>query len=327
MSSSKDITLAEHLAEQSRSSIEACRRLEAKGQNVRVLYHADCADGFGAAWAVWKRYPRARFQAVRHGTQPPMDLDGRDVVVVDFCYPQAAMDYIREVARSVLVIDHHRTSRDYLETWAVAYSEGWLSYLDGGQLIGDSAAAVHSEARSGAALAWTFFHPHTSLPMLLRYIEDRDLWRWKMPESRAISAWIASRQLGDFEEFDAMDRSLTREATYAVAIIEGSAILRARTRLVEQIVANHWWEVVDDWRVPVVCAPWPLASEVGEMLLALHPTAAFAASFFQVPHVRVWSLRSTDDRADVAAIARERGGGGHRNAAGFRQIISEDPRG
>ena len=26
-----------------------------------VLYHADCFDGFGAAWAVWKKFPNARF--------------------------------------------------------------------------------------------------------------------------------------------------------------------------------------------------------------------------------------------------------------------------
>jgi hypothetical protein len=29
-----------------------------------VLYHGDCADGFGAAWALWKKFPAAEFKAV-----------------------------------------------------------------------------------------------------------------------------------------------------------------------------------------------------------------------------------------------------------------------
>jgi uncharacterized protein len=33
---------------------------------------------------------------------------------------------------------------------------------------------------------------------------------------------------------------------------------------------------------------------------------------------RTWSLRSEDSRQDVSEVASTFGGGGHRNAAGFR---------
>ncbi len=48
-----------------------------------VLYHAECADGFGAAWAIWKQYPDARFIPVKHGNPPPPDLKDQRVVIVD----------------------------------------------------------------------------------------------------------------------------------------------------------------------------------------------------------------------------------------------------
>ena len=49
-----------------------------------VLYHAECADGFGAAWAIWNRFPTARFIPVKHGNPPPPGLQGQRIVIVDF---------------------------------------------------------------------------------------------------------------------------------------------------------------------------------------------------------------------------------------------------
>ena len=37
-----------------------------------VIYHADCTDGFGSAYAAWKLLGnRAEFHACKHGTKPP----------------------------------------------------------------------------------------------------------------------------------------------------------------------------------------------------------------------------------------------------------------
>jgi nanoRNase/pAp phosphatase (c-di-AMP/oligoRNAs hydrolase) len=44
----------------------------------------------------------------------------------------------------------------------------------------------------------------------------------------------------------------------------------------------------------------------------------FAACYWDTPEGRAFSLRSSDDGADVAEVAKQYGGGGHRNAAGFK---------
>ena len=43
----------------------------------------------------------------------------------------------------------------------------------------------------------------------------------------------------------------------------------------------------------------------------------FAACYWDTPKGRVFSLRSSDDGADVSEVAKQYGGGGHRNASGF----------
>ena len=49
-----------------------------------VIYHADCSDGFGAAWAAWKRLGnRAEYHACKHG-QPPPDVKGKTVAIQGF---------------------------------------------------------------------------------------------------------------------------------------------------------------------------------------------------------------------------------------------------
>ena len=44
--------------------------------------------------------------------------------------------------------------------------------------------------RSGAGMAWDFFHPMIPRPLFIDYIEDRDLWQWKLPYSREFSAGL-----------------------------------------------------------------------------------------------------------------------------------------
>ena len=61
------------------------------------------------------------------------------------------------------------------------------------------------------------------------------------------------------------------------------------------------------------------ASDVGHALLKAFPDAPFAMAWCEEAGVRYVSLRSEDSRRDVSEIARTYGGGGHRNAAGFRR--------
>ena len=135
-----------------------------------VLYHAECMDGFGSAWALWKRFPDARYVAVKHGFPPPDGLQNQHVVMVDFSYPRAAILQLAEHTASLHILDHHITAQASLADLPFAYFD---------------------MNRSGAVLAWEWAHGQT-VPWLLQYVQDKDLWQWHLPFSREISAALAS---------------------------------------------------------------------------------------------------------------------------------------
>ena len=86
-----------------------------------VLYHAECADGFGAAWALWRRFSQARYIPVKHGSPPPEGLKGERVVIVDFSYARDVLDSMARETERLLVLDHHITAEKALAGLPYAY--------------------------------------------------------------------------------------------------------------------------------------------------------------------------------------------------------------
>jgi len=258
-----------------------------------VLYHASCSDGFCAAW-IYRRYVcgDAEFRAVQYGSPPP-SVAQRDVVILDFSYPRPLLLEMRSRAHSLWVLDHHQT--------AAAELEG----LD---------FCVFDLGKSGARLAWEHFSkmdPSAAgqVHWLVDYTEDKDLWQWKLPDSRAVNAAIGSYPRV-FGVWDKMAQRVPKEL-----VVEGAAILRFQDRLIRPRVKNHAWATIGGYRVPVTNSTC-LSSEIGNALAEGHP---FAAVFFVTSDSRaVYNLRSNNkDGVDVGEIARQYGGGGHKNAASF----------
>lgn len=247
-----------------------------------VLYHADCADGFGAAWAIWRRFPEARFIAVRHGFPPPEGLDGRRIVIVDFTYPRDTLEALAARAADLLVLDHHITAQQALAGLPFARFE---------------------EKKSGAVMAWEWAHREPA-PWLLRYIQDKDLWEWALPDSREVSAALASFPY-DFGVWSGL--------TLDRLVVDGRAILRYERELVGKIAASAILVSFHGATVPAVQSS-VLTSQIGEVL---SPGRPFCLIWHDRDGRRYFSMRSPADGADVGAIAAAYGGGGHTHAAGF----------
>lgn len=269
------------------------------------IYHGNCADGFGAAWAVWKKFPDIQFHAGVYGQSAP-DVRGHHVVMVDFSYPLETMEKIIAAAISVTVIDHHKTAAEAIQP-----------LLDQGKIYG-----VFDMDHSGAVLAWKWFHSDTKVPNLLQHIEDRDLWRFNMPNTREIQAAVFSYPY-DFEVWD----GLVTIGQYEVMELakQGEAIERKHHKDVAELVeVTKRIMVIGDYPVWVANLPYTMASDACHTMchIPIDPQvygqtkAPFAASYYDKPEGRVFSLRSIGD-FDVSAIAKKYGGGGHKNAAGF----------
>lgn len=257
-----------------------------------VIYHASCADGFCAAWVASRALIGAEFHPANYGETPP-DVKGRGVYILDFSYKRPVMDKILEDADYLIVCDHHKT--------AAAELAGF----------GTPASVIFDMNKSGGRLTWEHFHPGEPSPWLVDYTEDRDLWRWKLEESREVSAAIASLPW-TFEEWDRLHES----ASPTILAGDGAAILRYQQQQVES-QAKHAVEIELDGHKVLIVNATLLISEIAGKLAEGRP---FGATWFQRSDgKKVWSLRSRDGGVDVSEVAKRRGGGGHRNAAGFEE--------
>lgn len=251
-----------------------------------VIYHGGCRDGFCAAWVAHRKFADADFHAGYYG-QPPPDVDGRDVFVVDFSYPRPLMDEMFRRAKSLLVLDHHKTAE--------------------AALVGAPYATFDME-RSGAGMAWDHFFPGEPRPWLVDYTEDRDLWRWKLPGSREFNGRIAILPF----DFAAWTEAEGRQDG---AHEMGEAVIAKTAQYVAEVRKNARRVTFAGRNVPLVNAP---QVDISELLDALAQGEYFAIGWWQrADGVFQYSLRSRGD-FDVSALAKLHGGGGHRNAAGFQ---------
>ena len=256
-----------------------------------VLYHKNCEDGFGAAWIAWKAMGnQAEYIPVQYGESPPELPDRSRVTIVDFSYPRDVTIQLKERMESLGVLDHHKTAAQD------------LAGLD---------FATFDMQKCGAMLAWEYWFSGESAPLLLHYIQDKDLWLFQLDNSLEVSAALRSYS----KEFEVWNSLSVDELAK-----DGVAIQRAINVQVSKHVEMATLQNVGGYLVPVVNATCYL-SEIGDQLNANYPDTPFAACYFsRADGKRQWSLRSRGN-FDVSEVAQRFGGGGHKNAAGYTEAI------
>ena len=185
-----------------------------------VIYHASCPDGFGAAWAAHRVLgERAQYLPMNHGDPiPQMDNDAR-VYILDFSFDRERMGELqREHGQdNVILLDHHITADQEL-------SELPNCHID--------------LSKSGAVLSWEHFHTGSTVPTLLLYVQDKDLWTWELPDSRAISAYLSSREM-DFDTWDNIARDLETAEGQLRAVEAGKSSSGASNRTSDRSPSQH----------------------------------------------------------------------------------------
>ena len=267
---------------------------------MKVLYHAGCDDGFGAAYAIWlKHESEAEYIPVQYGQPfPEVSLD-ETVYVVDFSYSRDILLRVADRCKLV-VLDHHKTAMDDLADLPFAHFD---------------------MNKSGAVLAWEYFHPNEPVPLLLTYVQDYDLWTKELPHTEENKAWRGSFPR-TFDSWQEMALAVSRDDNWKAA---GEAILRYEKIHIQRSVAQAFEVTIDPYVVLAVNETQYFSEVAGE--LAKDTRYPFGACFFvRGDGLKIWSLRSDRnlENFDVSAVAKLRGGGGHRNAAGFKES-AENP--
>ena len=312
-----------------------------------VIYHANCTDGFGAAFAAWLKLGYgAEYLPMEYGKNFLTEYAGstinREIYILDFSLPKAVMDWLFGHAKRVVWLDHHKSA---FEMWCGKSPDLFFTTH---KEQDESKTILLDDCRSGAMLAWKYFHPSTEVPRLIQHIDDQDRWQFKLDGSKELHAALASYQPWSFEQWWRLfyDKHGLGTNKRADMIQEGTAILRAHNQHVQSALKQARSCVI----IPAIIdsaasykAPWAwgnsaefgdfcfagglaanaptfLASDLGHELANKSGTFGLVWSMAGDGQIHC-SLRSNGDY-DVSAIAKAFGGGGHRNAAGFSTDIN-----
>ena len=268
-------------------------------KNVIVLYHSNCPDGLGAAWAAWKKFgSRAVYIPIEPREVPKISYKNKEVYILDNSFSKVIAQKIERIAKKLVVIDHHISSRADVQSVK---------------------EHVFNNNHSGATLSWKYFHPKTAVPRFLLHVEDFDLWRFRLPKTKEITALFGFQ---DFEinYFDGLVKQFEMVGTRKKLLERGHILLVYQNRLVERFLKNAERVQILGHKILAVNSPI-FNSEIAAALWKKKPP--FGIVWYEKNEWRHFSLRSNKNgTTDVSKIAKHfPGGGGHKAAAGFRMPV------
>lgn len=262
-----------------------------------IIYHGNCTDGFGAAWAARQKYPDAEFYPGKY-QEPPPDVTGKYVYMLDFSYKRDVICQVAKKSKQIIIIDHHKSAQQDLRVDPDDLIPGVSVYFD--------------MNKSGAMLAWEFFNVDKPVPELIKYIQDRDLWKHELPDTHEVSMALFSYPY----DFEVWDNLMNRNCSIDILIEEGRGILRKQKKDLEELLPQTKRSMfIGGYTVYGANLPYQFSSEAGHILAEGMP---FGATYYDTSEGRQFSLRSCEDGIDVSEVAKQYGGGGHKHAAGFR---------
>lgn len=267
-----------------------------------VIYHGrNCPDGFASALAAWLFYQdRAEYLGLDHGDVKSVAdlpaLTGRAVYILDFSFGPEILRGIEERAAKLVLLDHHKSAADRLSGFDCR------------------CGVVHFDMhKSGARLAWEFFHPEQPVPDLVRFVEDRDIWVWQYAES---AGFLAALDMEPFEfarwqeiaAFDAMQ--------LALYVGRGRAMDEKFNKLASDIAEGAQALTFNGVSGLMVNAPGVFHSLVGDLLSKQSGSFALMWSTDKNGVIKV-GLRSQRS-FNCIPLAESMHGGGHAQACGFK---------
>lgn len=277
-----------------------CMRLELRYENEVnvfdvVAYHSNCPDGFCAAYIVARKYPEVTLVPVTYGQSVDDELfRDKRVIVVDFSWSREETIRLHNLSKLMQILDHHQTAELALK---------------------DLAYCTFDMTRSGAQLAWDYIHPTTDRPWYVEYVADRDLWRWALPDSKIVNAFIMAlpHTIQAWSVLDTM--------TFGDALLLGRGACMHVDHYIEKVCAQAYPGVHRGLKLSIVNAPYLNISDVANRLCEQGADVG-VGWFVRGDGLMQFGLRSLGD-LDVSLIAKSYGGGGHRNASGFQVPFAE----
>jgi len=305
-----------------------------------IITHKDCNDGFGAAWAAHTlleqnghqvdylyMYPESKI--LNTGKIKGKRYD--KVFFFDICPRVDELDMIMASGAvggfPIEIHDHHKSN---LSAFAA-------HYLKSNQPMPQY---IHLDMnRSGAMMAWERLRQEVQggedpfstypVPNLIKYVQDRDLWKWELKDSKAFNAALLGEER-TFKTWNTLYFLTESEGGFRSFVRDGELLLRSMYKNMDFILRHKYSSPAVDYLLgdeTMIVNSSMYHSELGEELSQNMPIGLIW-SVVEDDFLKIKvSLRSNSKRPnspDVADIAKRLGGGGHKHAAGFKVGMQSD---
>jgi uncharacterized protein len=258
-------------------------------------------DGLWAAFAARLAHPDTELIPAAYGRKPDLSIaPGEKIYLLDLTYPRTVIEEWADRGADIQIIDHHKTA---------------LQDLSG---LSARILQTFDMQKSGAVLAWEHFHPGQPVPLIFRYVQDRDIWTKRLPDCDLIALGLSETMRGlSLDNAIVMCDVIYHEINNIADLTEIGRIANVEIKAaIAHAVATHTQRIINGDLVPFFRCRKPREfqaySDIGHAILKANPDAPFAC----VEAGAGWAMRSDKDRADVSVIAKTLGGGGHRDASG-----------
>lgn len=299
-----------------------------------IFYHNNCNDGACAAALMKFAKPNARLIPISYGKEPEIvneflgfdSISGSNVYFVDFCINSDLLNLIaNKNVSSITIIDHHLSALNLCSRFAESYA----ATVDKSFIFN----FIYDEKESGASLTFKYLIdndfgisvPPSYFYTIVNMIKDRDLWKFKLPDSNYFAEYLFNCESAFSELLNLFEDGSNLRVEECVSA--GEALLEAKNLYVRKRLETYFpvkhKEIVNDVEVEFVVineTRLDAVSQIGNEIVNKYDCIAFLYNIEQTETeitVNV-SLRGADHLPSCADIAIANGGGGHRNSARYK---------
>lgn len=268
------------------------------------IYHSRDLDGYCSGAIIKKKYPKAELIGYDYG-QPfdVVSLTDEDVIMVDVSFPMEIMKIVSGLTRSFVYIDHHIS----------AITEFKLFDMQ------DRIVPVFSTLISACEGAWYYCFPGEAMPRSVYLLGEYDTWRnqdaehWNsevMPFQWGMRLFCNSPETFPSILFD--NDGFSNDEI----IKQGKIVLQYQKQQNERACKSSFSIKFEGLRA--ICLN--IGGGNSTMFESVYKEDEYDIMipfFFSGKHW-TFSLYTTKDWVDCSVIAKSKGGGGHKKAAGFQ---------
>lgn len=280
-----------------------------------IVYHGSgCPDGISALKCALMYADIKIKYGCKAGVDPNIDHIDKSILFVDICPSITYLTKIAKESKQIVILDHHKSTLDTFNKNKDNVSENIIFILD--------------MDRAGCQITWDYFFPNKPRPWFIDYVADRDLWKWLLPNSKAINTAYSYNDYFNTFNLDKLNELIEPSDTVKQKLLDqGIQLIKIQQKELDFATgkAIEGTMKVNDiqYHIWIGTISSELRSDLGNILankkLSNGNQPDFSATWSYDLKADIWniSFRGTKNGPDLSAICKLYGGGGHYCASGM----------